>query len=114
MTAVVLVVHLIIAVGLIGVILMQRSEGGSFGENAVGGLFSARGRGDVLTRTTAILATMFFITSIGLSILAGQQRASSPTSIIDRMVDQPASSAPAAPATPAAPPADVPQVPQPK
>lgn len=101
MTAVVLVVHLIIAVGLIGVILMQRSEGGSFGETAVGGLFSARGRGDVLTRTTAI----------GLSILAGHQRASSPTSIIDRMVDQPGASAPV---VPAAPPADVPQVPQPK
>lgn len=111
MTAVVLVVHLIIAIGLIGVILMQRSEGGSFGENAVGGLFSARGRGDVLTRTTAILATLFFITSIGLSVLAGAQRAGSPTSIIDRMVDQPGTSAPA---TPAAPPADVPQVPQPK
>lgn len=111
MTAVVLVVHLIIAVGLIGVILMQRSEGGSFGETAVGGLFSARGRGDVLTRTTAILATLFFITSIGLSILAGHQRASSPTSIIDRMVDQPGASAPV---VPAAPPADVPQVPQPK
>lgn len=114
MTAVVLVIHLIIAVGLIGVILMQRSEGGSFGETNVGGLFSARGRGDVLTRTTAILATLFFVTSIVLSIIAGQQRAATPTSIIDRMVDQPATTAPAAPATPAAPPADVPQVPQPK
>jgi len=111
MTAVVLVIHLIIAVGLIGVILMQRSEGGSFGETNVGGLFSARGRGDVLTRTTAILATLFFVTSIVLSIIAGQQRSASPTSIIDRMVDQPATTAPA---TPAAPPADVPQVPQPK
>jgi len=108
MTAVVLVIHLIIAVGLIGVILMQRSEGGSFGETNVGGLFSARGRGDVLTRTTAILATLFFVTSIVLSIIAGQQRAATPTSIIDRMVDQPATTAPAAP------PADVPQVPQPK
>ena len=75
MQTVILVVHLIIALGLIGVVLLQRSEGGALGIGGGGGggagnLFSARGVGNALTRTTAYLAVAFFITSIALGVLA--------------------------------------------
>jgi preprotein translocase subunit SecG len=72
MQTVLLVVHLIIAIALIGVVLLQRSEGGALGIGGGGGagsLFSARGVGNTLTRTTAILAVAFFLTSIGLTLL---------------------------------------------
>ena len=74
MQTVLLVIHLIIALALIGAVLLQRSEGGALGIGSGGGgggnLFSARGVGNALTRTTAILAVCFFITSIGLTLLA--------------------------------------------
>jgi preprotein translocase subunit SecG len=73
MLTVLLVVHLIIAIALIAVVLLQRSEGGALGIGGGGGagsLFSARGVGNTLTRTTAILAVIFFVTSIGLTLLA--------------------------------------------
>ena len=74
MQTVLLVVHLIVAVLLIGVILLQKSEGGALGIGGGGGgggnLFSARGVGNALTRTTAFLALGFFITSISLTLLA--------------------------------------------
>ena len=76
METVILVVHLIIALGLIGVVLLQRSEGGALGIGSGGGgggnLFSARGVGNALTRTTAYLAVGFFATSIALTMLAGK------------------------------------------
>ncbi|MGE3832023.1 MAG: preprotein translocase subunit SecG, partial [Parvibaculaceae bacterium] len=65
MQTVLLVLHLLIALALIGVVLMQRSEGGALGIGGGGGagsLFSARGVGNTLTRTTAILAIIFFLT----------------------------------------------------
>lgn len=72
MLTVLLVIHLIIAIALIAVVLLQRSEGGALGigGGGAGSLFSARGVGNTLTRTTAILAVIFFITSIGLTLLA--------------------------------------------
>jgi preprotein translocase subunit SecG len=74
MQTVLLVIHLIVALALIGAVLLQRSEGGALGIGSGGGgggnLFSARGVGNALTRTTAILAVCFFITSIGLTLLA--------------------------------------------
>ena len=74
MQTVLLVAHLIIALGLIGVVLLQRSEGGALGIGGGGGgggnLFSARGVGNALTRTTAYLAVAFFATSIALTVLA--------------------------------------------
>ncbi|MGE3830510.1 MAG: preprotein translocase subunit SecG [Parvibaculaceae bacterium] len=73
MQTVLLVLHLLIALALIGVVLMQRSEGGALGIGGGGGagsLFSARGVGNTLTRTTAILAIIFFLTSIGLTLLS--------------------------------------------
>ena len=74
MTAVVLVFHLIISVALVGIILVQRSEGGGLGigggQGGMGSLASVRGTASFLTRTTAILATIFIITSLTLAILA--------------------------------------------
>ena len=71
-----LVVHAIIAAALVGVILMQRSEGGGLaGGGSPAGLMSARGAADFLTRTTTILASLFVTLSIGLAALAIQSRA---------------------------------------
>jgi preprotein translocase subunit SecG len=74
METVLLSLHLLIAIALIGVVLLQRSEGGALGIGSGGGgggnLFSSRGVGNVLTRTTAILALAFFVTSISLTLLA--------------------------------------------
>jgi preprotein translocase subunit SecG len=101
MINVLLVIHLLIALGLVGVILLQRSEGGALGiGGGGGGLMSGRAAGNLLTRTTAILAAGFFLTSLGLALAAnsrGQQG-----SIMDQK-PVPATEAPAAPATPAAP-----------
>ncbi len=84
MTEVVLVIHLLICIALIGCVLLQRSEGGALGIGGGGGggsLFSSRGVGNALTRTTALLAAAFFVTSITLSMLARGSR--SPTSVFD-------------------------------
>jgi preprotein translocase subunit SecG len=74
MQAVLLVIQLLVSVALIGVVLLQRSEGGALGMggggSGLGGLFSPRGAADTLTRTTAILAIAFFAASIGLTLLA--------------------------------------------
>jgi preprotein translocase subunit SecG len=75
MQTVLLVVHLLIALALIGVVLLQRSEGGALGIGGGGGagnLFSARGVGNALTRTTAILAVAFFVTSIALTVMSSR------------------------------------------
>lgn len=72
MGSILLVIHLMTAIFLVALILLQRSGGGAL--NGLGGgsgansFLSARGTGDLLTRLTAILATVFFITSISLSI----------------------------------------------
>jgi len=94
-----LVVHILLALALIGVILVQRSEGGALGMGGGGGggFMTARGSANLLTRTTAIIATLFICTSILLAILAGGH--SKPRSILDA----PATSAPAEPAKPAVP-----------
>ncbi len=66
--------ELVIAVALIIFVLLQRSEGGALGigggGGGLGGLFSPRGAADTLTRTTAILAALFFLTCVGLNLLA--------------------------------------------
>ena len=74
MATVLLVVHLLIAAGLVGVVLLQRSEGGALGigGGGGGGFLTGRGTANLLTRTTAILAGLFFLTSIGLTLLALQ------------------------------------------
>ena len=107
MEAVVLIVHLLIAVSLIGVVLVQKSEGGGLGiggGGGAGGMMTARSTANLLTRTTAILAGAFMLTSLVLAIMAGGQNR--PRSIIDQMPPQqsaPAETPPAAPAAPQAP-----------
>ncbi|MBK8771646.1 MAG: preprotein translocase subunit SecG [Rhizobiales bacterium] len=74
MQTVLLVIHLFVALALVGVILLQRSEGGALGigggNGGAGSIFSARGVGNALTRATAFLAIAFFFTSIALTVLA--------------------------------------------
>lgn len=83
MQTVLIVIHLMIVLALVGVVLIQRSEGGGLGIGGGSGFMSARGTANALTRTTAILATLFFITSLGLGILARYE--AKPTDILDRI-----------------------------
>jgi preprotein translocase subunit SecG len=94
MQHVIIVIHLMLVLALIGVVLLQRSEGGGLGIGSTGGFMTSRGTANVLTRATAILAGLFFVTSLLLSILAGINR--KPTSVL-----QGEQSAPAAPGAPA-------------
>jgi preprotein translocase subunit SecG len=80
MQTVIIVIHLLVVLAMIGVVLLQKSEGGGLGMGGGGGFLSSRGTANVLTRTTAILAAVFFSTSLILSILAGVER--KPTSIL--------------------------------
>jgi preprotein translocase subunit SecG len=104
MTTIILIVHLLIALAMVGVILLQRSEGGALGigGGGFGGLMTGRSSANLLTRTTAILAAGFIATSLLLAILAGYSRA--PQSILDQPA--PASTVPEAPREPSAPLAD--------
>ena len=110
--------ELVIAVALIIFVLLQRSEGGALGMGGggggLGGLFSPRGAADTLTRTTAILAALFFLTCVGLNLLALHGR--NEKSILDAPVtSQGPSSVPAAkPKAPAVPMPMGPQVPKPQ
>src|ERR1700730_11872445 len=70
MQTVIIVVHLLIVLAMIGVVLLQKSEGGALGMGGGGGFMSSRGSANVLTRATAILAGAFFLTTFRLSILA--------------------------------------------
>lgn len=83
MQTVLIVIHLMIVLALVGVVLIQRSEGGGLGIGGGSGFMSARGTANALTRTTAILAALFFITSLGLGILTRYQ--GRPTDILDRI-----------------------------
>jgi len=115
MTTILLIIHLVIALALVGVILLQRSEGGALGigggggggaGGGLGGLMSGRSSANLLTRTTAFLAVGFIATSLTLAILASNR--SAPTSILDEPVGGASSEPelPAAPAEPSAPTAD--------
>ncbi|MGO4116559.1 preprotein translocase subunit SecG [Rhizobium ruizarguesonis] len=83
MQTVLIVIHLMIVLALVGVVLIQRSEGGGLGIGGGSGFMSARGTANALTRTTAILATLFFLTSLGLGILTRYQ--GRPSDILDRI-----------------------------
>jgi preprotein translocase subunit SecG len=105
MATILLVIHLFVTIALIGVVLLQRSEGGGLGvgsSQGMGSFMGGRGTANLLTRTTAILGTLFFILSIALAILGrstGPQR-----SILDTL--------PTGPVVPSAPtPAPAPSVP---
>ncbi len=100
MQTVIIVIHLMIVAVLIGTVLLQKSEGGGLGMGGGAGFMSSRGTANLLTRTTAILAVGFFVTSLLLSWLAGLNRA--PSSIISTQT--PASQTQPGGATPVAPP----------
>jgi preprotein translocase subunit SecG len=87
MQTVIIVIHLMVVATMIGVVLLQKSEGGGLGIGSTGGFLSSRGTANVLTRTTAILAATFFATSLVLSVLAGWDR--KPHSIIQNTASPP-------------------------
>lgn len=109
METVVLTVHLILALLMIGVVLLQRSEGGGLGMGGGGGgVMTGRQAANALTKLTWILAAGFLVTSITLTVLAAQKAGES--SVLDRFTLPPASEAPAAdaPAVPGAPAMELP------
>ena len=83
MQTVLIVIHLMIVLALVGVVLIQRSEGGGLGIGGGSGFMSARGTANALTRTTAILAALFFLTSLGLGILTRYE--GRPSDILNRI-----------------------------
>ena len=99
----ILVVHVIVGLSVIVFVLLQHGKGAdvgaSFGGGASGSLFGASGSANFLSRTTSILATLFFLTSLTLTYLASH-RTATPSSVLDTMTEQsapvaaPAASAP--------------------
>ncbi|PYE42512.1 protein translocase subunit secG [Rhizobium sp. PP-F2F-G20b] len=83
MQEVLLVIYLMVVLALIGVVLIQRSEGGGLGVGGGSGFMSARGTANALTRTTAILATLFFVLALAMSIYARYQP--NATDVLDRI-----------------------------
>jgi len=111
MITVILVIHLLIAIAMVALILLQRSEGGALGigggggggGGGAGGLMTGRAAGNLLTRSTGILAACFFATSMTLAILAdGGQRTGSVLDSVDPAALE-GSEAPATQDTPSAP-----------
>jgi preprotein translocase subunit SecG len=98
METVIIVIHLMLVVALVVAVLLQKSEGGALGIGSGGGFMSSRGTANVLTRTTAILGTGFFLTSLVLAVLASRH-SDKPASIVDSVA--PASAPASAPAAPA-------------
>ncbi|HOB61996.1 MAG TPA: preprotein translocase subunit SecG [Candidatus Competibacteraceae bacterium] len=105
----ILIAHIVVAVGLIALVLLQQGKGAdagaAFGSGASATMFGARGSASFLSRTTAILATAFFLTSLTLAYFANQT--TGPKSVVERVqieqtVEQPKANGPA----------DVPQLPQ--
>lgn len=110
MGTILLVVHLLVAIFLVTFILLQRSGGGALdglgGGNSAGSFLTARGTGNFLTRATAVLATLFFITSLSLSLYFKGSVQVENKSILDAPVEQSVPVAPATPAIPEAPTAE--------
>jgi len=83
----VMILHLFLAVGIIGLVLIQRGKGADagagFGSGASGTVFGARGSASFLSRTTAIFATLFFVTSLTLAYFSNHGTRSADTSVID-------------------------------
>lgn len=107
MITVLLVVHALVAIALIVVVLLQRSEGGGLGIGSTGGMggfMTARGTANLLTRTTAVLAAVFMGMSLLLAVMAGTPSKERQRSIFDTAPAPTAPApAPSAPATPAPP-----------
>jgi preprotein translocase subunit SecG len=105
MIIVLFIVHVFIAISLVGVVLLQKSEGGALGMGGGGmsGFMTGRSTSNLLTRTTAILAALFMLTSILLVVLSNGNRA--PRSIIQDIPGGPAPAGVPPPTTPPAAPA---------
>jgi len=112
MQSVLIVIQLFVSIALVVSVLLQRSEGGALGMGGggagLGGLFSPRGAADTLTRTTAILAVLFFASSLGLTLLSLHGRpqsvlATSPESPVQSLPLQKGRPGPRAPQPPAVP-----------
>ena len=88
METVLIVIHLMVVIALVGVVLLQRSEGGGLGIGGGSGFMTARGAANALTRTTGFLAVAFFVTSLSLSILA--RYGAQPGDILDLVPGAPA------------------------
>lgn len=125
--SIVLAIHVVVGICVIGLVLMQHGKGadagaafggGGGGGGGAGSVFGASGSANFLSRSTAVLATVFFLTSLGLAYLAST-KSSGPTSVMDMPVPAVPSlqgDVPAAPASdvPAPAPADVPIAPAPQ
>lgn len=128
--SIVLAIHVVVGLCVIGLVLMQHGKGadagaafgggGGGGGGGAGSVFGASGSANFLSRTTAVLAAAFFITSLSLAYLASTTT-SGPTSVMDSPIPVPSGSVlqgdvPSAPQSdvPAAPPADVPSAPAPQ
>ncbi|MBS0346464.1 MAG: preprotein translocase subunit SecG [Proteobacteria bacterium] len=97
--SVILVVHVLAGLGVIGLVLMQHGKGAdmgaAFGSGASGSLFGSSGSANFLSRTTGILAAVFFVTSLSLSYLAGQ-KVPAAKSVMDGVAPATAPAAPVA------------------
>ena len=99
-TTILTVIHMLAAIGIIGLVLIQHGKGAdagaAFGAGAAGGasgsVFGAQGSGNFLSRSTAILATVFFVTSLSLAYLA--QSTKEPTSLLENAQQQSTTEAP--------------------
>ena len=99
MQSVLIVIHILVVIALVAVVLLQRSEGGALGAGGgTGNFMTGRGQANALSRATAILAAMFFATSLLMSIIAGWNRA--PHSILGKSPAAPAGQTAPTPITP--------------
>ena len=93
------ILHGILCVGIVGLVLLQRGKGADagagFGAGASGTVFGARGSATFFSKLTAVLATLFFMTSISLAWFATRPQAQQPNSLVDKLVTEPATGAPA-------------------
>ncbi len=102
MYTILLVIHVILVLTLIGTVLLQRSEGGALGiGGGGGGLMSGRSQANLLTRATAVLAGLFMLSSITLTLIATNR--SDSESIVEQIQSVPAEEAPAEPEGPSVP-----------
>jgi len=106
----VLTVHILVGLGVIGLVLVQHGKGAdmgaAFGSGSSGSLFGASGSANFLSRTTAVLATLFFLTSLSLAYLGSSQPKTSGSLMQETVKSESSSAAPAPQGQPAEAPAD--------
>jgi preprotein translocase subunit SecG len=114
--SILMVIHILSATCIVALVLVQRGKGADagagFGSGASGTVFGARGATTALSRATAVLATVFMVTSLSLAYTGTRSSDSAPSSVLDRLAEQEATQAPAAASdVPVVPPADAPAAP---